>query len=56
MDLTCFKWIRQPKSYHIDNNRVEIVTAPHTDLWKITDCNNYFSLAPLIKNETNAKY
>ena len=32
MDMTKFQWTRKPKLYHIDNTKVEIVTAPHTDL------------------------
>lgn len=26
MDLNQFKWIREPKEYHVANNRVEILT------------------------------
>lgn len=56
MDLTCFKWIRQPKSYHIDNNRVEIVTAPHTDLWQRTYYHFQNDNAPVLQMETDEKY
>lgn len=31
-----FKWTRQPQSYEIKNDTVEIVTKPHTDLWQRT--------------------
>ena len=30
------KWIREPKNYSITENKIEIVTEPHTDLWQRT--------------------
>lgn len=36
MDFTNFKWIRQPKRFYIDGNKMEIITEPHTDLWQKT--------------------
>ncbi|MBU3849327.1 MAG: DUF1349 domain-containing protein, partial [Candidatus Treponema excrementipullorum] len=35
-DITSFRWIREPKKHHISENRIEIVTEPHTDLWQRT--------------------
>ena len=56
MDLTRFKWIRQPKSYQIDNNKVEIVTAPHTDLWQRTYYHFQNDNAPVLQMETDEKF
>lgn len=36
MDLTAFTWTRQPKSFTVGNDKIEIVTEPHTDLWQRT--------------------
>lgn len=36
MNMNNFQWTRRPKSYQISEDRVEIVTAPHTDLWQRT--------------------
>ena len=30
------KWIRAPKQYKVTEDRVEIITEPHTDLWQRT--------------------
>ena len=56
MDITCFKWIRQPESYHIDSNKVEIVTAPHTDLWQRTYYHFQNDNAPVLQMETDEKF
>lgn len=32
MDLTEFKWTREPERYEIKQDKIEIVTKPHTDL------------------------
>ena len=29
-----FKWTREPEKYLIDENKIEIITKPHTDLWQ----------------------
>lgn len=56
MDITNFKWTRQPKSYHIDGDRVEIITAPHTDLWQRTYYHFQNDNAPVFQMETEEKY
>ena len=28
------QWVRQPKEFIIDENRIEITTEPDTDLWQ----------------------
>lgn len=53
MDLTAFKWTRQPKSYTIDTNRAEIVTTPRTDLWQRTYYHFQNDNAPVLQTETD---
>ncbi|MCD7773995.1 MAG: DUF1349 domain-containing protein, partial [Clostridiales bacterium] len=36
MDLKGFQWTRKPKKYNISENKIEIITKPHTDLWQRT--------------------
>ena len=56
MDISTFKWTRQPKEYHSDNNRVEIVTAPYTDLWQTTYYHFQNDNAPVFQMETDKKF
>lgn len=28
------KWIREPESYSITDDKIEIITKPYTDLWQ----------------------
>lgn len=41
LDMKNFKWTREPEKFIIDEDRVEIVTQPGTDLWQRTyyQCN-----------------
>ncbi|HIX73146.1 MAG TPA: DUF1349 domain-containing protein, partial [Candidatus Anaerobutyricum stercoripullorum] len=36
MNTKAFCWIREPKTYKIEEDRIEITTEPHTDLWQRT--------------------
>ena len=35
-DVTKLKWTREPADYAISEERIEIITNPHTDLWQRT--------------------
>lgn len=35
-DIEELKWTREPRSFHLADDRIEIVTEPHTDLWQRT--------------------
>ena len=50
------KWIREPKSYIIDSDRIEIITEPHTDLWQRTYYHFQNDNAPVLQIETEEKY
>ena len=34
MNLNQFNWTRQPASYSVTSDKIEIITKPHTDLWQ----------------------
>ena len=56
MKMSDFKWTRQPQSYHITDDRVEIVTMPHTDLWQRTYYHFQNDNAPVLQIETDEQY
>lgn len=56
MNMNEFKWTREPKEYHVENDRVEIVTKPHTDLWQRTYYHFQNDNAPVFQMETEEKY
>ena len=56
MDIKQFQWTREPKSYKIDDDKVEIVTAPNTDLWQRTYYHFRNDNAPVFQMETEEKY
>lgn len=56
MNIKEFQWIRKPKSFRIDNDRIEIVTKPHTDLWQRTYYHFQNDNAPLLQMETDQSY
>ena len=56
MDLTKFKWIRDPGDYQAGDGKVEIVTKPHTDLWQRTYYHFQNDNAPVFQMETEEKY
>ena len=56
MDLTMFRWTREPKSCKIEDGRIEVVTNPHTDLWQRTYYHFQNDNAPVFQMETEEKY
>lgn len=56
MDFTKFKWTREPDSYRINKDSVEIITKPHTDLWQRTYYHFQNDNAPVLQMETEEKY
>ena len=55
-DVTKLKWIREPKNFKICENRIEIITEPHTDLWQRTYYHFRNDNAPVLQLETSEKY
>lgn len=56
MNVERFTWIREPKEYTIEKDKVEIITEPHTDLWQRTYYHFQNDNAPVFQMETNEKY
>ncbi len=56
MNLKEFKWTREPKDYTVSENKIEIVTAPYTDLWQRTYYHFQNDNAPVFQMETEEKY
>lgn len=56
MNLKDFKWTRQPESYKIYDDKIEITTKPHTDLWQRTYYHFQNDNAPVLQIETDEKY
>lgn len=50
------KWIREPKQYSIEQNRIKIVTEPHTDLWQKTYYGFQNDNAPVLQMTTKQEY
>ena len=49
-------WTRQPKSFSVFPNRIEIVTQPHTDLWQRTYYHFRNDNAPVLQMTTDEKF
>lgn len=50
------KWTRTPKQYIISEDKIEIITEPHTDLWQRTYYHFRNDNAPVLQMETDEKY
>ena len=50
------KWTRAPKEYKITDNKIEMITEPHTDLWQRTYYHFRNDNAPVLQIETDEKY
>ena len=55
-DITSFRWTREPKKHYISENRIEIITEPHTDLWQRTYYHFRNDNAPLLQTSTREKF
>lgn len=56
MNLNKFSWIREPKNWNVDNDKLEIITDPHTDLWQKTYYHFINDNAPCFQIETEENY
>jgi len=55
-DLKQFRWTREPAGFTIREDRVEIITKPHTDLWQRTYYHFRNDNAPVFQMETEEKF
>ena len=56
MNIEQMKWTREPADYSIAQDRIEITTKPHTDLWQRTYYHFRNDNAPVLQMETEDKY
>lgn len=56
IDSTKMTWTREPKEYTVNDNKTEIITMPHTDLWQRTYYHFRNDNAPVLQMETDEKY
>ena len=56
MHLKEWKWTREPEQYKIGEDKIEIVTKPHTDLWQRTYYHFQNDNAPVLQMETEEPY
>jgi len=56
MDLSKFQWTRPPVRYSVTDNKIEIITDPHTDLWQRTYYHFQNDNAPVFQMHTEQKY
>ena len=47
-----FHWTREPESCSLSDEKIEIVTRPHTDLWQRTYYHFRNDNAPVLQMET----
>jgi len=55
-DIAKLVFTREPESCSISEDRIEIVTKPHTDLWQRTYYHFRNDNAPVLQMETDEKY
>lgn len=55
-EISKLKWTREPKNFILQENKIEIVTEPHTDLWQRTYYNFQNDNAPVLQMETEEKF
>jgi len=51
-----FQWTREPASFTVSDDKVEIVTKPHTDLWQRTYYHFRNDNAPVFQMETEEPF
>ena len=56
LNIPDFRWTREPASFTVSNDKVEIVTQPHTDLWQRTYYRFRNDNAPVFQMETDEKF
>ena len=55
-DVNQLVWTRKPADFSISDDKIEIITAPHTDLWQRTYYHFRNDNAPVLQMETGEKF
>ena len=56
MNIEDMRWTREPAGFRIEPGRIEIQTAPHTDLWQRTYYHFRNDNAPVLQLETDEPF
>lgn len=56
IDFANLEWNREPASYTVEEDRITITTAPHTDLWQRTYYHFRNDNAPVFQMQTKEQY
>lgn len=56
LELKNFKWTREPEKFVMNDDRIEIVTKPRTDLWQRTYYHFRNDNAPVLQMEMEEKF
>lgn len=51
-DVKKLEWTREPNSYDMKDDKIEIITKPYTDLWQRT----YYHFRNVVKTEFESKH
>lgn len=55
-DINKTFWVREPKQYKIEKDKIVITTEPHTDLWQRTYYGFQNDNAPILQVKTEEQY
>ena len=56
ININDFQWTREPEGFTITDDKVEVITKPHTDLWQRTYYHFRNDNAPVFQMETDEKF
>ena len=56
IDFANLEWTREPASYTVEEDRITLTTAPHTDLWQRTYYHFRNDNAPVFQMHTKEQY
>ena len=55
-DVKQLQWLREPMDHTISDDKIEIITKPHTDLWQRTYYHFRNDNAPVLQMETDERF
>ena len=56
VEATKWAWTREPKDFKITDEKIEIITTPHTDLWQRTYYHFRNDNSPVLQMKTSEKF
>ena len=56
MNMTSFRWTREPREFAVAPDKITITTEPHTDLWQRTYYGFRNDNAPVLQMETEEEF